>query len=170
MSDNLNDRKMILEQTSIHPKVGLENDLFGRFLGDWEFDLSIFDFDGSKKDFKGKWHFHRICDGMAMQDHWIVPNSDGHSLHESGTAVRMFDFVNKNWKVTWLGPIQNQYFVFNASQKEDRIVLEETGYAPLKMRWVFYDISDHQFQWKSEILMPDLNKWFTNYHMYVKRP
>lgn len=160
---------MTTEQTSIHPRVGEENDLFGQFLGDWNFDLSIFHFDGSKKEYQGHWHFNRICDGMAMQDHWIVPEEDGLTLHESGTAVRLFDPVHKNWRVTWLGPIQNQYYVFNAVRQGNQIVMEETGYAPLKMRWVFYDIQQDSFQWKSELFLPDMDRWMINYHMLVKR-
>src|SRR5579863_7558438 len=48
-------------------------DLYGRFVGSWELDVTQIAEDGSQRRRKGEWHFGWALEGRAIQDVWIVP-------------------------------------------------------------------------------------------------
>jgi hypothetical protein len=48
---------------------------FGKFVGDWEFDMTATKPDGSQVDGKGEWYFGWVLNGRALQDVWIFPGA-----------------------------------------------------------------------------------------------
>ncbi len=48
-------------------------DLYGRFVGSWDLDVTQFREDGARRQRKGEWHFGWALEGRAIQDVWIVP-------------------------------------------------------------------------------------------------
>ena len=154
---------------NLHNSIPEDRDIFGKFLGKWKLKLTIFSFDGSSKNHTGEWHFFRILQGRAIQDIWIIPDlNDDDNYHEFGTTVRMFDLKRNIWKASWIGPIQNQLFVFDIEDNNNIIILKETHNQKLNMKWSFFDISKKSFKWKSEVKMSD-NNYFTNYYMELSR-
>jgi hypothetical protein len=48
-------------------------DLYGRFVGSWDLDVTQFSAGGTPRRRKGEWHFGWALEGRAVQDVWIVP-------------------------------------------------------------------------------------------------
>ena len=157
---------------SLHASIPENRDVFGKFIGEWSLELSITNLNGTSVKYKGEWHFHRILQGRAIQDIWIIPklNSiDGNEFHEYGTTVRTYDANTGKWKAVWIGPVQGQFFVFAINDDNETIILTETNHPKLEMKWIFYDISPNSFQWKSEMKIKGTDNWFTHYHMKLAR-
>lgn len=157
---------------SRHSSIPVDKDTFGKFIGKWNLDLIIINPDGSNIKYKGEWHFHRILQGRAIQDIWIIPGLTSNKVnefHEFGTTVRTFNPKTNKWKAVWIGPIQNQLFVFDIEDNNEQIILTEMNNPNLEMKWSFFDISKNSFKWKSEVKINEHNNWFTNYHMKLTR-
>lgn len=158
-----------LFSTNRHHSIPESKDTFGKFIGEWNLDLTITHSDGSTLQYKGEWHFHRILEGRAIQDIWIIPDSaaqEDNTFHEYGTTVRTFNPRTNAWKAVWVGPIQNQLFTFDIDDQNDQIVLTATN-TPMDMKWSFFNISPNSFNWKSEVKVKE--HWFTNYSMELTR-
>lgn len=170
MEDNF---KNALIGVSINQSIPFEDDIFGRFIGKWNFDLKVFDPKKKTIKSKGSWIFESILNGLAVQDIWTVPlqeSKDGKSsFYEYGTSIRSYDLKTKKWKVTWIGPIQNQHFIFDVGREEDEIHLTLIDDYNFKMKWIFYDIKEEKFKWKSKIFLSNKCEWFTNCHMSVSK-
>lgn len=146
--------------TTRHSSIPESKDIFGKFIGKWSLDLTIINTNGTKLSYTGEWHFHRILQGRAIQDIWMVPGLTGqnHSeFHEYGTTIRTFNTNTNTWKAVWFGPIQNQLFVFDVEDKIDQIVLTQVNNPIWDMKWIFFDISSTTFKWKSEIKAKEHN-------------
>ena len=48
-------------------------DLYGRFVGSWDLDVTEYRDDGTTRRRPGEWHFGWALEGRAIQDVWIVP-------------------------------------------------------------------------------------------------
>ena len=156
---------------TLHSSIPKSKDIFGKFIGEWSLTLTITNPDGTNARYNGEWNFYRILQGRAIQDIWIIPDiaSQGdNEFHEFGTTIRTFNLKTNKWKAVWVGPVQNQLFVFDIEDNTDQIILTETNNPHLEMRWSFFDISENSFQWKSEVKIKE-NIWFTNYHMELTR-
>jgi hypothetical protein len=162
----------ILFSNKLHPSIPMEKDVFGQFIGSWNLDLIITHSNGSKSNFNGEWHFSRILQGRAIQDIWVIPNInkevEGEFL-EYGTTTRTYNPKTGKWKACWMGPIQNQVFIFDIEDTGDTIILSELTITHFEMRWIFFEISENSFQWKSEVKYNGSDKWMINYHMKLNR-
>lgn len=157
---------------SLHSSIPEDKDTFGKFIGKWSLDLTITNFDGTKTRHKGEWHFHRILQGRAIQDIWIIPDLTTHldnEFHEYGTTIRTFNPKTNQWKAVWVGPIQNQFFVFDIQDDIDPITLTLNNNSNLMMKWSFFDIAKNSFKWKSEVKIKEQDNWFINYYMELTR-
>lgn len=168
-----NDFKNVLVSDNINQDIPFEDDIFGQFIGKWNFDLKIYDSNEKVIELQGNWIFERILKGNCIQDIWIVPlqnskKSEG-NFYEYGTSVRHYNAKTRKWKVTWIGPIQNQYFIFDVEYKNDEIHLKLVNHDNLNMRWVFYNIGEKTFQWRSEMFLANKCEWFTNCHMTLTK-
>jgi len=157
---------------TLHSSIPKSKDTFGKFIGEWTLNLTIINLNGHKVRYKGEWHFYRILQGRAIQDIWIIPDltSQGdNGFHEYGTTIRTFNPRTNKWKAVWVGPVQNQLYVFDIEDNNDQIILTETNNPNLEMKWSFFDISKNSFQWKSEVKIKGHDQWFNNYHMELIR-
>ena len=156
----------------LHNSIPANRDTFGKFIGTWSLQLTISDPSGSSLKYSGEWHFFRILQGRAIQDIWIIPSlmpKDNDEYHEYGTTIRTYNPKTEKWKAVWVGPIQNQLFMFDVEDNDEEIILTETKSPNLEMKWTFYNISENAFQWKSEVKVKGSDSWFTNYHMKLTR-
>ena len=157
---------------NLHTSIPENKDTFGKFIGKWSLDLTIINFDGTHSKHKGEWHFHRILQGRAIQDIWIIPDLTSYKdneFHEYGTTIRTFNPKTSKWKAVWVGPIQNQFFIFDVEDYNDEIILTLNNDSNLDMKWRFFDISKNSFKWKSELKIKKHDNWFVNYYMKMAR-
>jgi hypothetical protein len=148
--------------------------LFGRFVGEWEFDWTGYDENGGKTTERGEWIFAWVLEGRAVQDVWIIPAREQRGdpdvpLGEYGTTIRFYDPRLDAWQVTWHGPIHGVRRLFLGRAVGDEIVQEgqtEEGYP---MRWIFSDITESSFRWRSVYSRDGEQTWQLREEMQVRR-
>ena len=149
--------------------------LFGQFVGEWEFDWIGYDDNGEKNmSERGEWIFAWVLEGRAVQDVWIIPmrgrrGQEGLPEGEYGTTIRFYDSRVDAWKVTWSGPIQGNRRVFTARESGDEIVQEGLTEEGDPLRWIFSEISDSSFRWRSLFSKDAEKTWRLREEMYVRR-
>lgn len=131
------------------PLIPAEEDLYGCFVGDWDFDW----FDRLDKPeprhAKGEWIFRRILEGLAVQDLFICPSRATRSTAPQpdaayGTTVRMYNPGKKAWDILYTewGCATR----LEARAEQGRIVQRAAGND--RLRWVFSDIGSDSFRWE----------------------
>jgi len=145
--------------------------LFGQFVGEWEFDWAAYDEDGKQLGTeRGEWIFGWALEGRAVQDVWIIPErgrreSDG----EYGTTIRFCDRQRDAWLVTWSGPIGGVRRTFLARSSDEGIVQHGHTEEGFPMRWIFSDIAEDSFSWKSVVTKDGGKTWRLREEMQVHR-
>lgn len=132
--------------------------LFGRFVGEWDFESCTVQEDGTVDKIKGEWIFSYVLEGTAIQDVFICPNREERLLKrekhmEYGTTIRFpLNDGSGKWHIL---------YVSNNGYKADRLVAEEvngniiqTGinYDPedtTVWQWNFTNITEDSFCWES---------------------
>jgi hypothetical protein len=141
------------------PDYGEKMMLYGQFVGDWEFDWTGFDADGKVTlTTKGEWVFTRVLEGRAIQDVWICRSREVRGTSEApaakgeyATTVRFYDPSIDAWRVVWTGPGYGNLRTFFAHAERAEIVQE--GWTPegQPLHWIFSDIAEHSFDWRSQV-------------------
>ncbi len=154
-------------------KLSEQLNLFAHFIGEWNFDWTGFNKDGTTQKEKGEWLFSWILEGRAVQDVWIIPTREnrgkpGMPDGEYGSAIRFYSEKENAWKVTWVGPMKDRLSTFIAKKIGDEIVLEATNETEFQMKWIFSEIEENKFRWRC-IISEDGENWNLTQEMLVKR-
>jgi catechol 2,3-dioxygenase-like lactoylglutathione lyase family enzyme len=127
--------------------------LYGRFIGDWTMDATLYADDGSHHKTTGTIHFGWVLKGRAIQDVWILPGF----FH--GTTLRIYDPGLDAWHILWSDPLK-QYFTRQVGRAQGQdIVQEGRNDAGQATRWRFVDITPDSFIWLGELSPDDGATW-----------
>lgn len=153
--------------------LGEKLNLFGQFVGEWDFEWTGYNDDGTSQKVNGEWIFNWILEGRAVQDVWIIPTranriKPGMPDGEYGTTVRFYSEKDDAWKVVWIGPIKNRLNTFLAKEIKDEIVMEAENEKKFQMKWIFSEITNNSFRWRS-IINEDGENWKLVQEMIVTR-
>jgi hypothetical protein len=158
------------------PLPGLEEKLalFGQFVGDWEFDMTLFKQDGTRRTGRGEWHFGWALAGRAIQDVWIAwddtsrPNAPP---TEYGTTVRFYDSKVDAWRVVWVGPMRHNLITFTGRKVGSEIVMEADSRpsSSQRHRWILSEISSQSFHWRAVTSLDEGKNWILEQEMNVRR-
>jgi hypothetical protein len=166
------------------PALAQKLNLFGQFVGDWEFDLVAIQSDGKPLKGAGEWHFGWALQGRAVQDVWIArddvskPNAP---ISEWGTTLRFYDPKTDTWHVVWAGPRRGSLLAFVAKQSAGEIVMEVNYVQGLprmnppdappihRGQWIFDQIKPNSFHWRSIISHDGGKSWQLQSEMFVRR-
>jgi hypothetical protein len=131
-------------------------DLYGRFVGAWEFDARRWTEGGKLLTGRGEIHFDWVLEGRAVQDVWILPARNAGPTPSLGpwtfygTTLRLYDPGQDAWHIFWSDP-RSQYYSRQLGRAEgDRIVQTGTDAHGDTVRWSFSDITKNSFRWLSE--------------------
>jgi hypothetical protein len=145
--------------------------LYGRFVGDWEFDWTGFDENGDETlTTRGEWLFTWVLRGRAVQDVWICPARELDEAvggREYGTTVRFYDPKIDAWHVVWAGPGFGNLRTFVATARGDEIVQEGRSHEGRELQWIFSEIEPDSFSWRSQELVD--GRWRPRERMAVRR-
>jgi hypothetical protein len=133
-------------------------DLYGRFVGSWDLDVTQIADDGSERRRKGEWHFGWALEGRAVQDVWIVPSRGelrrgdaAANVNSYGTTLRVYDPRIDAWQIQWTDPVtQNFLGMIGREQGRDIVQLGTRPDGHL-VRWKFSEITPNSFRWTGEI-------------------
>lgn len=129
-----------------------EFNLFGRFVGEWDFIWTDGHGTDKERHVKGEWIFSWILEGTAIQDIFICPSRVERAKNlqpdaEYGTTIRIYNPNKKTWDVFY--GCRGEANLLEARAENDTIVLTcLTMESPdQKMKWVFSDITETSFHW-----------------------
>ena len=135
-----------------HPELADKLQLFGQFIGDWEFEWTDYQPDGTPgQTGKGEIHFAWVLEGRVIQDVWIFRScKDGHPgwlVDEWGTTIRFYDQSQDVWRISWHGPVNHVVRALTARSVGNEILVEGPNTKGQPLRWVFSQITSHSFHW-----------------------
>ena len=133
-------------------------DLYGRFIGSWDLDVTQFPGDGTARRRKGEWHFGWVLEGRAIQDVWIVPprgdlrhGDAAANVNSWGTTLRVYDPRIDAWQVQWSDPVTQSFLQMIGRAEGDGIVQLGTRADGQLVRWSFSDITADSFLWRGDV-------------------
>ena len=146
--------------------------LFGQFVGSWDFDWTGHSEDGSTQTAVGEWHFGWVLEGRAVLDVYIAPavprREAAPSAGEYGATMRFYDPSIDAWRVSWNGAQNGTLRTFEARQAGEEIVMDCTN-SKRPMKWIFSEIGRDSFQWRNEEQGEDGGAWRLKETMEVRR-
>ncbi len=147
--------------------------LYGRFVGSWDLVVTWYDDQGGTHEASGEWHFGWILQGRAIGDVWMVPTraelDAGAQLGGYGVTTRFPDPAAPGaWKVTWNGVLTGVVITFTGREVGEEIVQVGTYPDGRPTRWIFSEITEHSFRWRSEV-SEDAGKTFQLRQHFVAR-
>jgi hypothetical protein len=151
-------------------------DLYGRFVGSWDLDVTQFPDNGARRQRQGEWHFGWTLEGRAIQDVWIVP-SRGELRHGDaaanansyGTTLRVYDPRIDAWQIQWTDPVTQNFLHMIGRRHGDDIVQLGTRPDGKPIRWSFSEITPASFHWRGEISDDEAATWRLNVEFLARR-
>jgi hypothetical protein len=151
-------------------------ELYGRFVGSWDLDVTQIADDGSQRRRPGEWHFGWALEGRAIQDVWIVPprgelrhGDAAANVNSYGTTLRIYDPVIDAWRIQWSDPVTLNFLHMIGRGEGDDIV--QLGSRPdgKPIRWSFSEITPTSFRWRGEISDDAGASWRLNVEFLARR-
>lgn len=156
------------------PEMGKKLMLFGQFVGDWDIlEDQFYQVNGTpnleQNLARGQLHWGWILGGRAVQDVWMsIDEKTGKTVPE-GTTIRFYDKKIGAWHSVWISPTQGVVKTFLARQVGEEIVLEGRASDGYPVKWIFSDITQDSFRWRSEETHDNGKTWVLREEMRIRR-
>lgn len=132
-----------------------DKNYFGPLVGAWEFDGEYLNDKDELCTSKGEWIFSWVLEGKAVQDVFIWPPRSERNKplgdNEYGTTLRFYNPKTEKWDIIYTD--NGTPVVLEADKAGESIVLTEKNEG--KMRWIFSDITENSFVWRSVLTLDD---------------
>lgn len=145
------------------------DNLYGQFVGEWDFEWVDNLGTPGERHVKGEWIFAWVLEGTAIQDVFICPSrkariKDYQPDAAYATTVRMYNPNTEAWDIlyTELGGAT----LLEGRREGDKIV--QTEVSEKKIKWVFSEITATSFHWQRIVQRSD-NSWETEAELYAVR-
>lgn len=145
------------------------DNLYGQFVGEWDFEWVDNLGTPGERHVKGEWIFAWVLEGTAVQDVFICPSrkariKDYQPDAAYATTVRMYNPNTEAWDIlyTELGGAT----LLEGRREGDKIV--QTEVSEKKIKWVFSEITATSFHWQRIVQRSD-NSWETEAELYAVR-
>jgi len=109
-------------------------DLYGRFVGSWDFDVTQIPDNGIVRRRRGEWHFGWALEGRAIQDVWIVPprgelrsGDAAANANSYGTTLRIYDPDIDAWRIQWTDPVTRSFLQMTRRRPRHRAIGHTAG-------------------------------------------
>lgn len=101
----MSDFGRLLHADGPNPEHAAALQLYGRFVGDWDAEITAHGSDGAKHTAPGEIHFGWVLEGRAVQDVWIIPrraSSPAFPIAGNwyGTTLRVYDPTIDAWRIS----------------------------------------------------------------------
>ncbi|WP_035724566.1 hypothetical protein [Bradyrhizobium sp. ARR65] len=132
--------------------------LYGRFVGSWDAEITAHGADGISHQARGEIHFGWVLQGRAIQDVWMIPRLSERSTapvfpiagNWYGTTIRVYDPTIDAWRIYWIDPATNAFRQQIGRAQGPDIVQEGTTESGVHTRWSFTEITTNSFHWLGE--------------------
>lgn len=160
----MSDFARLLHASGPHPEHEAALRLYGRFVGDWNSEITAHAPDGTRHTAVGEIHFGWVLEGRAVQDVWIIPRPAGSPAFPIagnwyGTTLRVYDPAIDAWRISWFDPGRRVFRQQIGRPRGDDIVQEGTTESGELTRWSFTRISNDSFHWLGETKSAAAQDW-----------
>jgi len=156
-----------------HADIPADMDIYAPLLGDWEITGTEYPEPGKPRPVTIKVNFARTLEGRAIQDVWSWPVDSNLAAEGanrgSGTTLRVYDPVERLWRVTWIDPVGRARTQLDARKVGQDIVQIGANAAGVPRRWTFTDISSDRFVWRGEYSQDGGRTWQLNAEYFATR-
>jgi len=156
------------------PQSDLKNklNLFGQFIGEWDFDWIGGKGTPDELRVPGEWIFSWILEGSAIQDVFICPSREEKVRNpqpngEYGTTVRFYNPSKDAWDICYGGC--GFMTVLEAKQVGDQIIVTNKDGSDGLNQWIFSDITPNSFHWQNRISQDGGAVWNVYCELYARR-
>jgi len=146
--------------------------LFGQFVGEWEFEGIIGKGTPEERRIPGEWIFSWILDGTAIQDVFICPsrkecekNPDPNA--EYGTTVRFYNQSTDAWDMFY--GLSGATHILEGKQIGTQIIVKNKSESEGVAQWVFSDITPNSFHWQNRTSYDNGVTWTVNFELFARR-
>ena len=146
----------LLHANGPHPAHVAALQLYGRFVGDWDAEITAYGPNATKYTAPGEIHLGWVLEGRAIQDVWIIPHPAGTPAFPVagnwyGTTLRVYDPSISAWRISWFDPGRSVFRQQIGRPHGADIVQEGTTEAGDLTRWSFTEITGDSFYWRGEV-------------------
>lgn len=145
---------------------------FDPLLGSWDLAVTYAPGTDSARTWPGRWDFHAVLGGRAIQDVWQVSDTTGTAgaLRGYGTTIRVYDPELRAWRSTWIGVLRPVVTRFIGREMDGGIELSPVDADPgERFRWVFSDLTDSTFRWRAESAPDSGRAWTVQQEIRARR-
>jgi hypothetical protein len=151
-------------------KIPDKHNLFGQFVGEWDFEWVDHPDTSEERHIPGEWIFSWILEGTAIQDVFICPSRNSGSIKtypdaEYGTTIRIFNPAKQVWDIFY--GCTGEATRLEARKENDTIVLTEI--TTQKMKWIFSEITENSFLWSRVHWDDSAETWIIAAKLYATR-
>jgi hypothetical protein len=152
----MNDFLKLLHADGPHPEHAEALSLYGRFVGNWDAEITAYGPDRATYAAPGAIHFGWVLEGRAVQDIWMAKPSTGARAvpvigNLFGTTLRVYDPALAAWRISWFDPGRGVIRQQIGRRQGNDIVQEGTTETDELTRWSFVDITGDSFRWRGEV-------------------
>ena len=150
--------------------IPTEHDLFGQFVGAWDFEWVMGLGTEQERREIGEWVFSWTLNGSAVQDVFIVPSRKENAINpkpdaEYGTTIRIYNPTTQAWDVFY--GATGEATRLKATKENDTIILTEIVNG--EMKWVFSEIKPDSFHWQHIKTKDNGRTWYTHIDIFATR-
>jgi hypothetical protein len=162
-----------LVATTRHESIPADMDIYAPFLGDWTITGTEYREPGKATPVAMTVNFSRALEGRAIQDVWSWPLDSKLPIaganRACGTTFRVYDPVEKLWRITWIDPVKRARVQLDARKVGADVVQLGANANGQPRRWTFTDIAADSFTWRGEFSEDGGNTWQLNAEYFAKR-
>jgi len=141
--------------------------LYGRFVGSWNAEITAHGPDGTRHRADGEIHFGWVLQGRAIQDVWMIPRLSDRcgapvfpiAGNWYGTTLRVYDPTIQAWRIYWIDPVTNVFLQQIGRARGPDIVQEGMTGSGGHTRWSFTEIAPNSFHWTGEGKLAESDDW-----------
>ena len=168
----MNDFINALVSESPKSEIADKLNLFGQFVGEWDFDWVYGKGTPDESHTPGEWIFSWILEGTAIQDLFICPSRKEKENNpqpdgEYGTTVRFYNPEKNTWDICY--GLYGKMHVLEAKQVGKQIIVENKDTADGYNQWVFSDVTSTSFHWQNRTSYDCGKTWNVNGELFAQK-
>jgi len=146
--------------------------LFGQFVGEWEFEGISGKGTPDERRVHGEWIFSWILNGTAIQDVFICPSREECEKNptpdaEYGTTMRFYNQATDSWNMFY--GFAGATHILEGRQVDDHIVVSNKSETDGMTEWVFSEIKPKSFNWQNKTSHDNGVTWDVNFELNATR-
>ncbi|MCL2562577.1 MAG: hypothetical protein FWE08_00880 [Oscillospiraceae bacterium] len=170
--DTMNDFSNALICETCKDDLREKLNLFGQFVGEWEFEGILGKGTPNEQCIPGEWIFSWILDGTAIQDVFICPSrkeceKNPNPNAEYGTTVRFYNQATDAWDMFY--GLSGATHLLEGKQVGEQIIVTNKSDPDTLTQWVFSGITKNKFHWQNRTSHDNGTTWHILFELSARK-